>query len=60
MKKNKTIRFDDRTWMLLNELSERTGESISVIVRSMVLRNIETWLDITGNWKLDAYEKEKE
>lgn len=58
-KKTKAIRFDDRTWMLLTELSQKTGRSISVIVRSMVLHSIELWLDNSGNWIQDAEEEEK-
>ena len=49
-KKTKSIRFDERTWMLLTELSKKTSKSISVIVRSMVMHNIEQWLDKAGNW----------
>ena len=59
MKKIKSIRFDERTWMLLTELSEKTGSSISVIIRSMVSHNIELWLDKAGNFILDE-EKDEE
>jgi predicted DNA-binding protein len=60
MKRNaKSIRFDERTWMLLQELSHKTGRSISVIVRSIVMHSIEQWLDKAGEWRQDA-EKEDE
>lgn len=46
------VRFDERTVMLLNELSDITKTSISVIVRGMVYRSIEELIDKSGNWKL--------
>ena len=46
------VRFDERTVMLLNELSDITKTSISVIVRGMVYRSIEELIDESGNWKL--------
>lgn len=46
------VRFDERTVMLLNELSDITQTSISVIVRGMVYRSIEELIDKSGNWKL--------
>lgn len=52
-RKIKSIRFDDRTWMLLQELSQKTQTSISVIVRSMVSHNIERLLDKAGNFKIN-------
>lgn len=50
-KKRITVRFDDRTMMLLNELSDMTKTNTSVIVRGMVHRNIEDLIDKAGNWK---------
>ena len=44
----RSIRFDERTWMLLKELSERTGSKVSVIIRGMVTRSIEALLDEAG------------
>ena len=46
------VRFDELTVMLLNELSDITQTSISVIVRGMVYRSIEELIDKSGNWKL--------
>lgn len=51
-KKMINVRFDERTVMLLNELSDITQTSISVIVRGMVYRSIEELIDKSGNWKL--------
>ena len=51
-KKMINVRFDERTVMLLNELSDITKTSISVIVRGMVYRRIEELIDKSGNWKL--------
>lgn len=53
------VRFDERTVMLLNELSDITKTSISVIVRGMVYRSIEELIDKSGNWRLQ-HEKNKE
>lgn len=52
-KKRITVRFDDRTMMLLNELSDMTKTNTSVIVRGMVHRNIEDLIDKAGNWKIN-------
>lgn len=49
----RSIRFDERTWMLLKELSDKTGSKVSVIIRGMVTRNIEALLDEAGNFKID-------
>ena len=46
------VRFDERTVMLLNELSDITKTSISVIVRGMVYRSIDELKDKSGKWKL--------
>lgn len=53
-----SIRFDDRTLMLLNELSTITGTNTSVIVRGMVLRCVDELIDKSGNWKV-RYEEKK-
>ncbi len=54
MKKNKrTIRLPDRICMLLDELSEQTGQSVSVVIRSLLMKSLEQLLDDAGNWKLD-------
>lgn len=57
-KKRISIRLDERTAMLLNELSEITQTSTSIIIRGMVYRSIEELLDKSGNWRLQ-YEKNK-
>lgn len=49
----RSIRFDERTWMLLKELSDKTGSKVSVIIRGMVTRSIEALLDEVGNFKID-------
>ena len=46
------VRIDDRTSMLLNELTGITGIKTSVIVRGMVMRCIEELIDKSGNWKI--------
>lgn len=51
-KKMINVRFDERTVMLLNELSDITKTSVSVIIRGMVYRSIEELIDKSGNWKL--------
>lgn len=62
MGKNKmiAIRFDERTWMLLNELSEKTGANISVIIRSMVIQGIDGIVDESGNLKINERQIQKE
>ena len=49
----RSVRFDERTWMLLNELSNKTGASISVIIRGMVIRGMDEIMDDSGNFKID-------
>ncbi len=49
----RSIRFDERTWMLLKELSDKTGSKVSVIIRGMVTRSIDALLDEAGNFRLD-------
>lgn len=58
-KKMINVRFDERTVMLLDELSDITKTSISVIVRGMVYRSIEELIDKSGNWRMQN-EKNKE
>lgn len=52
-----TVRLDERTRMLLNELSEMTGTTVSVIIRSIVKQRIESLLDKAGNWKIKPNEE---
>lgn len=48
-----SIRFSERIWMILNELSEKTGVTVSVIVRSLVMKGIDEITDESGNLKID-------
>ena len=48
-----SIRFSERIWMILNELSEKTGVPVSVIVRSLVMKGIDEITDESGNLKID-------
>ncbi len=52
-KKRISIRFDDRTLMLLEELSCKTSAKVSVVVRSLVMKGINDIVDDAGNLKLD-------
>ena len=52
-KKRISIRFDDRTLMLLEELSNNTSVKVSVVVRSLVMKGINDIVDDAGNLKLD-------
>ena len=52
-KKRISIRFDERTLMLIDELSSITGMNASVIIRSMTMRCIEELIDKSGNWTVD-------
>lgn len=58
--KRRSVRFDERTWMLLIELSEKTGSSISVIIRSMIIRGLDSILDESGNIKINEKQIQKE
>ena len=58
-KKRISIRLDERSAMLLNELSKITRTSTSIIIRGMVNRSIEELMDKSGNWKIPN-EKDKE
>lgn len=58
-KKCISIRLDERSAMLLNELSKITRTSTSIIIRGMINRSIEELIDKSGNWKIPN-EKDKE
>ena len=58
-KKRISIRLDERSAMLLNELSKITRTGTSIIIRGMVNRSIEELIDKSGNWKIPN-EKDKE
>lgn len=51
-KKRISVRLDERTAMLLNELSNLTNTSTSIIIRGMVHRSIDELIDEFGNWKM--------
>jgi hypothetical protein len=42
--------------MLLTELSEMTGTTVSVIIRGIVKQRVESLLDKAGNWKIKPHE----
>lgn len=46
-----SVRLKDREYMLLRELSERRGVSLSVVIRALLRRSIDDMLDADGNWK---------
>ena len=50
MKKKNTlsIRVDERTTMLLNELSSLTGKNISVLSRVFIMKGLNDMLDNEG------------
>lgn len=50
-RKRLSVRLDERTAMLLKELSSITQTSPSVIVRGIVQRGINELIDESGNWK---------
>lgn len=58
-KKRISIRLDERSAMLLNELSKITQTSTSIIIRGMVNRSLEELIDKTGNWKILNEKTEK-
>ena len=59
MKKKNTlsIRVDERTTMLLNELSSLTGKNISVLSRVVIMKGLNYMLDNEGDIKLSARNK---
>ena len=59
MKKKNTlsIRVDERTTMLLNELSSLTGKNISVLSRVFIMKGLNYMLDNEGYIKLSASNK---
>lgn len=58
--KRQSVRFDERTWMILTELSTKTGASISVIIRSMIMRGLDGIIDESGNLKIDEKQIQEE
>ena len=60
-KSNKiTVRFDDRTWMILEEIAEVTGLKVYGVVRGLVARAVNQLIDERGNLIIDEAEKDKE
>ena len=53
-----SLRIDDRTMMLLRDLSKKLNISVSKIVRVITTSSIEKLLDKDGNWKSDINLKE--
>lgn len=58
-KKRISIRLDERSVMLLNELSKIAHTSTSIIIRGMVNRSLEELIDESGNWKIQNERTEK-
>lgn len=58
--KKRSIRFDERTWMLLNELSDKTNSNISIVVRSLVKKGLNELIDDSGNIILNERQVQKE
>ncbi|MFV0323064.1 MAG: hypothetical protein ACK5LF_01630 [Bacteroides xylanisolvens] len=58
-KKRISIRLDERSAMLLNELSKIMQTSTSIIIRGMVNRSLEELIDTNGNWKILNEKTEK-
>jgi len=52
-----SVRFKAHTVMLLMEMSERTGSSMSVIIRMFVEKGIDRLLDDEGNLQLKIDER---
>lgn len=48
-----SVRFNERMRMLLDEIADRTGTKLSVVVRCLVAKGIDELLDESGNLKLD-------
>lgn len=57
--KSKTliVRVDERTYMLLDEISQLKRIGMSVIVRTMLLKGLREIVDEKGNLKLEEDEK---
>ena len=47
--KRRSVRFDEHTWMLWKEVSEKMGVNMSVVIRSMVARSLREITDDSGN-----------
>lgn len=58
-KKRLSVRLDERTAMLLAELSAMTKTSSSVIIRSIMQRGIDELIDESGNWKIQNEKNKK-
>ena len=57
--KRRSIRFDERTWMLLNELSNDTGASVSVVIRTIIMRGLNDIMDESGNLTVNEKQEQK-
>ena len=49
--KRVAVRFKEREYMLLRELSERRRVSLSVVVRALISHALDELMDADGNWK---------
>lgn len=59
-KKRISTRFNERTIMVLNELSERMHVKVSVIIRGLVIKGIDEITDASGNLKIDEKQIQEE
>lgn len=57
--KSKTliVRVDERTYMLLEEISRRNRVGISVVIRALVSKGLNEIIDESGNLKMKGDEK---
>lgn len=46
-----TVRLKDSQYMLLTELAAIQGVQLSVLVRALLVRQLDELLDDDGNWK---------
>lgn len=58
--KRRSVRFDEHTWMILNEISRMTGAKMSVVIRSLIIKGINEITDESGNLKLNEKQVQKE
>lgn len=58
--KRRSVRFDEHTWMVLNEISHKTGVKISVVIRGLVMRGIDEITDKSGNLRLNEKQIQEE
>lgn len=49
-----SVRIDEHTLLVLEELAELTGRKLSVVIRMLVIRGLEELTDSTGHLHLPA------